>query len=317
MNNTLMNTILLHPLFERNQEATVYVGKLDSKVNEELLWELFIQCGPVMNVHIPRDKITNEHQNYGFVEFKNEEDADYAIKIMHMIRLFGKPIHVNKASQDKRTQEVGANLFVGNLTPEVDEKSLKDVFSSFGIVLSTRIMRDPETGISKGYGFVNYDNFESADMAINTMNGQYISGQPVDVSYAYKRDTKGERHGSTAERIIASKKANATSGIPSGNSEDRKRPPMPPSGPPPMPSRGAPPMPPSGAPPPMPPTGAPPMPPSGMPPMPPSSAPPAPSGPPPMGMYHPMPPPGAPGRGPSGDRRAAPPPPPGAPPSYY
>ena len=86
------------PLFERNQEATIYVGNLDHRVNEELLWELFLQCGPVVNVHIPRDKITNEHTGYGFVEFKAEEDADYAIKIMHTIKLFNKPIKVNKAS---------------------------------------------------------------------------------------------------------------------------------------------------------------------------------------------------------------------------
>lgn len=52
----------LQPLFERNQEATVYVGNIDQKVNEEILWELFVQCGPVVNVHIPRDKITGEHQ---------------------------------------------------------------------------------------------------------------------------------------------------------------------------------------------------------------------------------------------------------------
>lgn len=48
-------------IFERNQEATVYVGNLDLRVNEELVWELFLQAGPVMNVHIPRDKVTNEH----------------------------------------------------------------------------------------------------------------------------------------------------------------------------------------------------------------------------------------------------------------
>ena len=71
----------------------------------------------MVNVHIPRDKITNEHQGYGFVEFKSEEDADYSIKIMHMIKLYGKPLKVNKASQDKRTQDVGANVFVGNLDP--------------------------------------------------------------------------------------------------------------------------------------------------------------------------------------------------------
>jgi len=79
------------------------VGNLDSKMNEDLVWELFLQCGPIVNVHIPRDKVTNEHQSYGFVEFKSEEDADYAIKILHMVKLFGKPIKVNKATQDKRT----------------------------------------------------------------------------------------------------------------------------------------------------------------------------------------------------------------------
>lgn len=39
-----------------------------------------------------------------------------------MIKVFGKPIRVNKAASDKRTLEVGANLFIGNLDPDVDEK---------------------------------------------------------------------------------------------------------------------------------------------------------------------------------------------------
>ena len=192
-----MSSSLLPPsltsIFERNQEATCYIGNLDARVNEEILWELFMQCGPVVNVHIPRDKITGEHQGFGFVEFK----------IMHMIKLYGKPIKVNKASQDKRTQEVGANIFVGNLSEEVDEKGLKDIFSAFGVVLSTKIMRDPDSGSSKRYGFVSFDNFDSSDEAMKKMNGQYISGKPIDVSYAYKKDTKGERHGSVAERILA------------------------------------------------------------------------------------------------------------------
>jgi splicing factor 3B subunit 4 len=45
-----------------------------------------------------------------------------AIKVLNMIKLFGKPIRVNKASQDKKTQDAGANLFIGNLDPDVDEK---------------------------------------------------------------------------------------------------------------------------------------------------------------------------------------------------
>eukprot|EP01069_Polyplicarium_translucidae_P011246 Polyplicarium_translucidae@DN3710_c0_g1_i1.p1 len=82
-------------VFERNQEATVYVGNLDAKVDEELLWELFCQCGPLRNVHIPRDKITNLHQGYGFVEYVLESDAEYALRILNMVKLFHKPIRCN------------------------------------------------------------------------------------------------------------------------------------------------------------------------------------------------------------------------------
>lgn len=47
---------------------------------------------------MPKDRVTQMHQGYGFVEFMGEEDADYAIKIMNMIKLYGKPIRVNKVS---------------------------------------------------------------------------------------------------------------------------------------------------------------------------------------------------------------------------
>lgn len=49
-----------------------------------------------VNVHMPKDRVTQMHQGYGFVEFMGEEDADYSIKIMNMIKLYGKPIRVNK-----------------------------------------------------------------------------------------------------------------------------------------------------------------------------------------------------------------------------
>lgn len=43
---------------QRNQDATAYCGGLDERVTEELLWELMLQAGPVVNVHIPRDKVS-------------------------------------------------------------------------------------------------------------------------------------------------------------------------------------------------------------------------------------------------------------------
>ncbi|KAH8048176.1 hypothetical protein JL720_15889 [Aureococcus anophagefferens] len=95
-----------------------------------------------------------------------------------MVKLFGKPLRVNKASQDKKTLEVGANLFVGGLDVDVDEKLLYDTFSAFGTITETpKIMRDPDTGNSQGLR--------------------------VQVGYAFKRDSKTERHGSQAERLLA------------------------------------------------------------------------------------------------------------------
>jgi splicing factor 3B subunit 4 len=49
------------------------------------------------------------------------------------------------------------------------------------LIISTKITRDVEDGSSKGYGFVSFDNFESADNAISQMNGQYLTGKQITV----------------------------------------------------------------------------------------------------------------------------------------
>ncbi|VDL88139.1 unnamed protein product [Schistocephalus solidus] len=142
--------------------------------------------------------------SYGFVEFLTEEDADYAMRIMNMIKLYNKPIRVNKASANQKNLDIGANIFIGNLDPEVDEKLLYDTFSAFGVILQTpKIMRDPETGNSKGYAFINFASFEAIDAAIEAMNGQYLCNRAIAISYAFKKDSKGEHHGSAAERLLA------------------------------------------------------------------------------------------------------------------
>ncbi|CAH1099332.1 unnamed protein product [Psylliodes chrysocephalus] len=276
------------PIAERNRDATIYVGGLDDKVSESLLWELFVQAGPLVNVHMPKDRVTMMHQGYGFVEFMGEEDADYAIKIMNMIKLYGKPIRVNKASAHQKNLDVGANIFIGNLDPEVDEKLLYDTFSAFGVILQTpKIMRDPETGNSKGFAFINFASFEASDASIEAMNGQYLCNRPISVSYAFKKDSKGERHGSAAERLLAAQNPLSQADRPHQLFAD-----APPIGM--MPMTIAPPPPPliTGMMPPPPPT------PGGMPPPPPPVPPPNsfPSGipPPPLPPSQPPLPPGAP-----------------------
>lgn len=65
-------------------------------MSDALVWELMLQAGRIVNVHLPKDRVTQTHQGYGFVEFISEEDAEYAARIMNQVRLYGKPIRVNK-----------------------------------------------------------------------------------------------------------------------------------------------------------------------------------------------------------------------------
>ena len=51
------------------------------------------QAGPVVNVHMPKDKVTQMHQGYGFVEFRSEIDADYAMKLMNMVQTTSLMLH--------------------------------------------------------------------------------------------------------------------------------------------------------------------------------------------------------------------------------
>jgi len=122
---------------ERNQDATVYIGGIDEKTTDSLIWELMLQVGPVVSVHLPKDRVSQTHQGYGFCEFQTEEDADYAVKIMNGIKLFGRPIRVNKASADKRAIiNVGADIHVSGLDQSIDERQLLNIFSTFGPLMA-------------------------------------------------------------------------------------------------------------------------------------------------------------------------------------
>ncbi|KAK4152626.1 putative spliceosome-associated protein SAP-49 [Chaetomidium leptoderma] len=190
--------------WEQNKDATVYVGNIDERFTQELLSELMSQVGPVRQVHMPQDRVSQTHQGYGFVEFDTPASAEYASKVLNGIRVWGKPIRVNKASADKqKTVDIGAELFINNLDAQVDEKILYDTFSQFGQILrQPNVVRD-DNNISKGYGFVSFDSFEASDAAVATMNGQYLLSKAITVEYAYKKDGKGERHGDEAERTLA------------------------------------------------------------------------------------------------------------------
>ncbi|KAF4512903.1 hypothetical protein G6O67_000232 [Ophiocordyceps sinensis] len=190
--------------WEQDKEATVYIGNIDERASTAMVYEIMLQMGPIHNIHMPRDRVTQNHQGFGFVEFRGPQDAEYAASVMNAIKLYGKPLRVNKASADKQKgTDVGAELFVGNLDHMVDEKLLYDTFTRFGPLLSLPKVARDEAGDSKGFGFVSFADFDSSDSAIANLNGQYVLSKDVSVQYAFKKDGRGERHGDEAERQLA------------------------------------------------------------------------------------------------------------------
>lgn len=189
---------------EQDKDATVYIGNIDERAAPDMVYEIMLQMGSIQNIHMPRDRVTQSHQGFGFVEFRTPTDAEYAANVMNGVKLYGKSLRVNKASADKqKTTDIGAELFVGNLDPSADEKILYDTFSRFGPLLSLPKVARDDNGGSKGFGFISFGDFESSDAAIDNLNSQYILSNQVTVQYAFKKDGKGERHGDEAERQLA------------------------------------------------------------------------------------------------------------------
>jgi len=75
-------------------------------------------------------------------------------------------------------------LFVGSLPWAVDDQGLEDLFKEFGTVASAKVIMDRESGRSKGFGFVEFDDDEAAKAAMNKLNGTDIQGRTIVVSEA-------------------------------------------------------------------------------------------------------------------------------------
>jgi len=86
-------------------------------------------------------------------------------------------------------------LFVGNLSWDATEDALRPLFEAHGAVVSVRIIQDPFTGRSKGYGFVEMGDEASCDAAIGALNEFQFLGRPLRVSRARAPEPRGERSG--------------------------------------------------------------------------------------------------------------------------
>ncbi|KAL5542667.1 hypothetical protein UlMin_010377 [Ulmus minor] len=78
-------------------------------------------------------------------------------------------------------------LFVGGLSWSLDDQSLKEAFDAFGEVVEAKVIMDRDSGRSRGFGFVSFANNDSANSALQSMDGQPIGGRNIRVSFANER----------------------------------------------------------------------------------------------------------------------------------
>ncbi len=92
------------------------------------------------------------------------------------------------------------NIYVGNLSRDVNEKELQEAFESFGQVASVTIIKDKFTGQSRGFGFVEMPDKAEAEAAINGMNGQELKNRAINVNEARPRENNRDRGGNGRSR---------------------------------------------------------------------------------------------------------------------
>lgn len=92
------------------------------------------------------------------------------------------------------------NIYVGNLAYQATEGDLRNAFGAFGEVTSAAVITDKASGQSKGFGFVEMADDESARRAIAAIDGSPIKGRPVKVNEARPREDRRDDRGPSRPR---------------------------------------------------------------------------------------------------------------------
>lgn len=82
-------------------------------------------------------------------------------------------------------------LYVGNLNYRTEQESLRSLFTQYGEVVSATILTDRDTGRSRGFGFVEMADEDSASAAIQGLNGTEFEGRTLKVNEARERSDRG------------------------------------------------------------------------------------------------------------------------------
>jgi polyadenylate-binding protein len=185
--------------------TNIYVKGLPESINSEGLRAMFEAYGVVTSFLLSIDS-DGKSRGFGFVNFENPEDAEVAVANLNGKEIDGASLIVTKAQKkadrakelavkfeqmklERHKQFAGANLYIKNLSDEVDDERLRSEFSVYGPITSARVMRD-ENARSKGFGFVCFTNADEATKAVTEMNGKIVDGKPLYVALAQRKEVR-------------------------------------------------------------------------------------------------------------------------------
>jgi len=94
-------------------------------------------------------------------------------------------------AREKERIVTSSKLFVGGLAWATTDETLKQAFSAHGEVSEARVVKDRETGRSRGFGFVTFESSESAQAAKNALNNSLVDGRNIRVDFATEREGNG------------------------------------------------------------------------------------------------------------------------------
>lgn len=180
-----------------DSKTTLWMGELEPWIDENFVRSVWFGMGEQVNVKMIRDKFSG-NAGYCFIDFTTPEAAAKALSLNgSMIPNTSRPFKLNWASgggladrRDDRGPEF--SIFVGDLGPEVNEYVLVSLFQSrFPSCKSAKIMTDPISGMSRGYGFVRFSDEGDQQRALTEMQGVYCGNRPMRISTATPKNKAG------------------------------------------------------------------------------------------------------------------------------
>jgi len=195
------------PSLRRSGVGNVFIKNLDKSIDNKAMYDTFSAFGNILSCKVAQDA-DGGSKGYGFVHFETEEAALNAIQKVNGMLLNEKKVFVGRfVPRKEREKELGekakkfTNVYIKNFGEDLGDEKLKEVFSKFGKITSYKVVKDRDVkgeegedvlesgpdGKNKGFGFVSFEDSESAEKAVDELNGVEMFGKTLYVGRAQKK----------------------------------------------------------------------------------------------------------------------------------